>query len=222
MKGQYQRQQYPLYSPPPQQQPPFRRHVYKGRTLIILAGGYIISWILLFADPATWSAANEANSNAAPGIPGMLSIMGLLCVVIAILIIDWHGLTTLNGWIKWSKMKTWQKLVLGYFFISGLSIFLVAPYLVQAYNTYREDKRQKPLLLRQKIAQQESELGLMPEAEGECRVCHKHLQADAEFCVYCGAPAISRPHVCPNCATVTFPDAQWCPQCRTPLKNVLF
>lgn len=133
---------------------------------------------------------------------------------------DWRCFTTLNGWIKWKRMKIWQKLVLGYFFI-GLSIFLVGPYLIQAYRAYSYNKRQEPVRLRHKIAEQEAELGFMPQIDGTCRVCHKPLQSGAEFCIYCGATVAEHPKVCPNCATITLPDAKWCPKCRTSLSSSL-
>jgi RNA polymerase subunit RPABC4/transcription elongation factor Spt4 len=143
-------------------------------------------------------------------------MLGVFAVGIALLMLDWRGFTTLNGWIKWSRLKTWQKLVVGYFFI-GFIPYLVIPYLFQVIGAYRRNKRQEPLRLRQKIAEQEAQLGFLPPVDGNCRVCHKPMQSGAAFCAYCGATAIEHPRVCPQCATVTFSDAQWCPNCRTQL-----
>lgn len=213
-KFQHQEALNPSPSP---QQPPFQRRVYSRRTLIILTVGYAISWILFFADPATIAGLSQASSTQqAPGVLGTIATAGLIAIVVALLIMDWRGFTTLNGWIKWRQMKTWQKIVLGYFFI-GLSPFLAAPYLRQAYKAYADSKSQEHVRLRQKIAEQEIQLGITPQTNGTCRACHKPLQLNAEFCMYCGAPVKEHPKICPNCATVTLTDAKWCPQCRTEL-----
>src|SRR6266571_8366019 len=130
----YQQHQDALNPPTSLQQSLFQGHVYSKRTLIILTTGYIVSWILFFADPATMSSLSQTNSTQlTPGVLGTIAVMGFIAVVVVLLIMDWRGFTTLNGWIKWKRMKIWQKLVLGYFFI-GLSIFLVGPYLIQAYR----------------------------------------------------------------------------------------
>ncbi len=112
-------------------------------------------------------------------------MFGVISVVIAILIIDWRGLTTMNGWLKWGRMRVWQKIVVGYFFIA-FSLILVASYLIQAYQSFRQNKQQEPIRLRQKIAEQEAQLGIMPQTDGTCRNCHKPIQIGAEFCAYCG------------------------------------
>lgn len=215
----YQQHLDALNPPSSLQQSLFQRHVYSKRTLIILTTGYIVSWILFFADPATMRSLSQTNSpQLTPGVLGTIAVMGFISVVVVLLIMDWRGFTTLNGWIKWKQMKTWQKLVLGYFFI-GLSIFLAGPYLIQAYRAYSHNKSQEPVRLRQKIAEQEAQLGFMPQTDGACRVCHKPLQSYAEFCMYCGATVTEHPKVCPNCATVTLVDAKWCPKCRTSLSG---
>jgi len=218
MQRQQQQQEASQYSV---QQLLFQRRVYSQRTLIGLASGYIISWILFLADSATISSISQQNSTQlSPGVFGSIAIVGLISIVTVLLIMDWHGFTTLNGWIKWKRMKTWQKIVVGYFFI-GLSIFLVMPYLIQAYSAYTSHKSQEPQRLRRKIAEQEAQLGIMPQTQGACRVCNKPLQANAELCMYCGAVVTESPKICPNCSTVTLPDAKWCPKCRTPLSENL-
>src|SRR5258706_3967687 len=218
MKG-YQQQEY-RGMPQPPQNAPFQRHLYRGRTLVALISGYIISWILFFADPNFWSSMNEQTSNASPGLSGTVGMLGLICVVVVVLIIDWRGLTTVNGWLKWGRMKMWQRIVLGYFFI-GLSIFAAGVYFVQVGQTYFSNKRDEPRQLRRKIAEQEASLAIIPPTDGTCRVCHKPLQVGAEFCMYCGADVIEHPRICPNCATTTLPDAKWCPKCRTRLDGIM-
>jgi len=75
----------------------------------------------------------------------------------------------------------------------------------------------QPVHLRQKIAEQEVQLGVIPQIDGTCRVCHKSLQLDAEFCMYCGSTVTEHPKVCPNWATITLNDAKWCPKYRASL-----
>jgi hypothetical protein len=50
---QHQQHESALGVLPSIQQPLFQRHVYSKRTLMITVAGYIVSWILFFADPAT-------------------------------------------------------------------------------------------------------------------------------------------------------------------------
>jgi hypothetical protein len=220
-RNQFQHYQNPLYqSPAP---PSFQRHLYSGRLLAILTSGYIVSWLLYFAGASSLNNSDQTGAISTLTFLGVIACIGLLGVVstvIAVLIFDWHGLTTMNGWIKWGRMKVWQKIVFGYFFI-GFSMILVAPYLIQVYQTYRQNKQQAPIRLRHKIAEQEAQLGIVPQTDGTCRNCQKPLQIGAEFCAYCGVPVIERPRICPNCATTTLPDAQWCPKCRTRLTPTL-
>lgn len=213
--NRYQRQEY-RGSPLAPQNTPFQRHLYRGRSLVALISGYIISWLLIFADPSFWHSMEQQTSTLSPGLPGTLGMLGLFCVVVVVLIIDWRGLTTINGWLKWGRMKMWQKIVVGYFFI-GFSILAVGVYFVQVGQTYFSNKRDEPRQLRWKIAEQEASLGMLPPTDGTCRVCHKPLQLGAEFCMYCGATVIEHPRICPNCSTTTLPDAKWCPKCRTRL-----
>lgn len=218
----YRYPQSTLYSPPSSQTPVFKRHIYSLRTLIILTTGYIVSCIVFLVPFVVTGNMGETNSTSS--LPTTIAafmdigLIGLLAVVVILLIIDWRGFTTINGWIKWSRMKTWQKLVLGYFFI-GFSPYIPVPYLIQAYKAYFDDKRQEPLHLQQKIAEQEVQLGIMPLTNGSCRVCNQPLQQGAEYCVYCGATVTEHPRICPNCAAVTFPNAKWCPKCRTQLSG---
>jgi RNA polymerase subunit RPABC4/transcription elongation factor Spt4 len=214
----YQQNQQNLKSSSSLNQPLFQGHVYSKLTLIILTIGYIVSWILFFADPAIMKGlfSQTDSTQLSPGVLGTIGTIGFIVIVVVLLVIDWRGFTTLNGWIKWKRMKAWQKIVLGYFFI-GLSIFLVGPYLIQAYRAYSYNKSQEPMRLRQKIAEQEAQLGIMPQTKGTCRNCRKQLQLGATFCVYCGTTVTEQPKVCPNCATVTLSDAKWCPNCRAAL-----
>jgi hypothetical protein len=215
MKKQWQQGVFDTLSSEEQVLP--QRRLYSKRTLLILASGYITSGILYFVSGAILSSFSQPeDAQLIPGMLGSIAVLGFIAVVVSLLIMDWHGFTTLNGWIKWRRMKTWQKLVVGYLFI-GFSFLLVIPYLIQAYSTYTHDKAQEPARLRRKIAEQEIQVGIIPKTDGACRICHKPLQVDAEFCMYCGAVVKEHPKICPNCATVALADAKWCPKCRTPL-----
>lgn len=198
-------------------EPKAQRHRYSGRVLAVLAFGYIFSLILLFIGAALSPAPTQNDTNL--GFAGVLiSIGGLLFIAIpiAVLIIDWRGFVTINGWIKWRRMSVWARWVVGYFAL-GIWPYVLPIYFFQAFQTYRYFKQQEPLERRRKIAQLEAQMGLMPHTEGTCRNCQKPLQVGAEYCAHCGAPVIEQPRICPNCATTTFPDAKWCPKCRYPL-----
>ncbi|HKV85510.1 MAG TPA: zinc ribbon domain-containing protein [Ktedonobacterales bacterium] len=204
--------------PPGSQEPaaPQARRLYRGRTLAALSVIDLLGFLLMFADPSLW---NSDTTQAASGNAGPLGTIGIgvvIVVTIAVAICDWRGFTSLHGAIKWGRMKLWQQLLLGYFFV-GLSMFLVPVYLIQAFNTYRQATHAEPLQQRLHVARMEADLGIMPATEGTCPSCGKPMQVGAEFCVYCGKTLVAKPKVCGACGATALPDAQWCPQCRARL-----
>lgn len=195
------------------------RRLYSGRALTLLSGGYAAGLLLVLCDPATYSATSDtAGNGSSPGVLSGIGVFIMLCIVVAICVLDWRGATSLNGYIKWRSMRAWQQWILGYFLI-GLSVFLVPIYLIQAFNTYRHAKQIEPELRKRKVAQLEADLGILPATEGTCRECGKSLQVGAEFCSYCGASICAKPLVCPVCSTTALPDARFCPKCRAPLQT---
>jgi|GEM_PF-5233068 len=149
------------------------------------------------------------------GILGAISslVMGLFFIdLIAAMVMDWRGFTTLNGRIHWSRHTGWGKtwLVLLYVF---LFIVMLPLYLIFALKDQGRASEHAHLEQQRHIAELESDLGIMPATDGLCPHCQKPLQAGAEFCAYCGEPVQARPQVCPVCAATTLPDAQWCPKC---------
>lgn len=216
-----------MYQPPqPQQfapQPaasspssaPFIR-IYSFPLLIGLIVAYVLSMTLLFTDPNMTSSASDSTLGAL----GSLGMVGLLAVGVTVCILDWRGFTSLNGFIKWGRMRGWQKFIVGYFFL-GLSEFLLAVYFVQAslaaWRSRLDAARLRPLETQRKTAQLEASLGILPATEGVCHACGKPLQVGAEYCAYCATPVVAQPKICPVCAATALPDAKWCPKCRAAL-----
>ncbi|HLZ23515.1 MAG TPA: DUF4236 domain-containing protein [Ktedonobacterales bacterium] len=193
------------------------RHLYSGRVLAALSGSYAAAIVLIMSDPATnTSTSGSGATTSSTGPLGTAGTLIWLGVLVAICILDWRGATSLNGFLKWRSMRTWQQLVVG-FLLFCLSFLLVPVYLIQAFNTYRHAKQMEPALRQQRVAQLEADLGIMPATEGVCRACGKPLQVGAEFCAYCATPVVAKPRICPVCATTTLPDAAFCPNCRAPL-----
>lgn len=192
-------------------------YTYTGSLLAGLSVAWGAAMILMFTDPSVWTSAQTATSSTSSfGVTGSIGVFLLLCVVVAVLLLDWRGFTTVHGAIKWGRMKVWQRLIVGYFFI-GLSMFVLGIYFFQAFQTYRQAMGREPLERQRRTAELEANLGIMPATEGTCRVCHKPMHVGADYCAYCGAPAVEKPRICPACATVALPDARFCPKCRTPL-----
>jgi len=195
--------------------PRAQRHRYSGWVLAALAIGNIVSLILVFADPALYP--NNPQYAASPGFLGMTGTLLLTVISIIVLVIDWRGFVTINGFIKWRRMPIWLRIIVGYFALGLWPVIILPIYLFQAFQTYRYFKQQEPLERRRRIAELEAQLGFMPYTEGTCRACQKPLQVGAIYCAHCGASVIEQPRICPKCATTTFPDAKWCPKCRYPL-----
>lgn len=202
--------------PPPDARP--RRKLYRGRTLVALSAAYAGGVVLVMADPTSWNGGTAQNPNGEMGVVASIGIAVLIAVTVVVAVCDWRGLASLNGAIKWSKLKTWQIWLLGYFYLC-VSPFATPVYLVQAFNTYRQAKQAEPLQQRLHVARLEADLGIMPATEGTCPSCGKPMQVGAEFCVYCGKTLVAKPKVCPACGTTAFPDARWCPTCRTQLPD---
>lgn len=190
-------------------------HYNKG-LLAAFTAVWAISLILMFTDSAIRSSAQSPAHGSSLGVTGSIGVVLLLCVIVPVLALDWRGFTTLHGVIKWGQMTSWQKLVVGYFFIS-FSMLLLPVYFIQAYRRIRQNTALDRAQQQRRVAELEASLGIMPATEGTCRNCHKPMQVGADFCAYCGTTAVENPKVCPLCATVALPDARFCPKCRTPL-----
>ncbi|HEU5375669.1 MAG TPA: zinc ribbon domain-containing protein [Ktedonobacteraceae bacterium] len=192
---------------------PYPRKVYNRRVLLWMSIVYGLAWICFFIDPASRAAFSDtASTTVQPGVFGDLAVLGLIGVVGSFLIMDWRGFTSLNGVIRWKSLSPKFRVILGFFY-AGFSIFLAAPYLVQAWLALSEDKKLEGERLRHKIAEQEIALGIKPAMEGICRSCKHPLQVEAQYCLHCGTKVAEALKACPKCATVTIEDAQWCPSC---------
>jgi Double zinc ribbon len=148
---------------------------------------------------------------------GIGVLLFFLCAGV-LLAVDWRGFLTLNGVIKWSRMKWWQAGLLGWLFF-GLIELSIAIYVVQQVSTYPATRRQARLQQRLRTAQLEADVGILPPTDGTCESCGKPAQIGADFCAYCGRPLRPRPRICSACATVAAPDAAFCPRCGTRLAS---
>lgn len=192
-----------------------QRHLYPGRLLATLAIASVVSMLLISGDFVFQSSLGGAS--------GPLAIMGFtfyLLVIVTITVVDWNGILTMNGFLKWKSMSGQQRLFVGCLFVV-LNVFILGFYLVQAYLTYRCYRQLEPLRRRRKIAEQEAELGIIPRTDGNCHKCHQPLQLGAEFCAYCGERVTEQPRICPECYATTLPDARWCPACGAQLDTTV-
>ncbi len=191
------------------QQP--QRYLYPGKMLATLAIASVVSTLLISADLAFRNSLGRAGGPLA-----IISFAIYLVVIAAIIVVDWRGFLTMNGFLKWKSLTGQQRLIVECLFVA-LIVFVLGFYLVQAYLTYRRYKQLEPLRQRRKVAEQEADLGMIPQTDGNCRRCHHPLQLGAEYCAYCGERVVERPRICSECYTRTLPDARWCPACGAQL-----
>jgi hypothetical protein len=188
-----------------------QRYLYPGKLLATLAIASVVSMLLISTD--------FAFRNSLGGASGPLAIISFaiyLMVIAAIIVVDWRGFLTMNGFLKWKSLTGQLRLIVGCLFVA-LNVLVLGFYLVQAYLAYRRYKQLEPLRQRRKVAEQEADLGMMPQTDGTCHRCQQPLQLGAEYCAYCGERVTERPRICPECYTRTMPDARWCPACGAQL-----
>lgn len=159
-----------------------------------------------------------ALAGAGEGAGAFLMLVGIIWAVVR----DGRGLRSMRNLINWEAMSGGGKtlLILGILFL-GLWVFVLPIYLVRmlidSFRSQRDAALSAPLLVKQRTAELESQLGIVPDVQGECRKCQKPLQVGAEYCAYCGEPVVLRPRICPVCASTALPDAKFCPKCRAEL-----
>lgn len=180
--------------------------------LSAISGVQALSWLLIFADSGTQSAAHTTSF----GLAGNLGMLLFLASGVVVAVLDWHGFVSLRGRIPWWRLSGAQKfwLICAYIFVFEV---MLAIYLVGAWIDWRRARALEPMQRRMQTAQLEAELGIAPETDGVCKSCGKPLQVGAQFCAYCRAPVEARPKICPVCAATALPGAKWCPSCGAPL-----
>lgn len=222
----------PLTSPtgqplvPPPAAPPVEREIrpprYPAWALFALTGAFALSWLLAIIASAPSSAST--TSTTAITNPVLQAIFDIAIVLnigvqVAVCVLDWHGFTTLDGRIVWARLYGWRRvgLIVAYlcvWIMPGVYLgFACRDWLV----TTRTANQRAPLEQQRRISELESELGILPQTDGECRICHKPLQAGAQFCTYCRAPVKEQARVCPACGAAALPDGQFCPKCGAEL-----
>ena len=199
-----------------QSQTTAQRHLYTVKLLAELAIASVVSVLLISGDYVFQRSLGGASSPLA-----LMGITIYLLVIATITIVDWRGFLTMNGFLKWKRMRGGKRLLVGCLFVA-LNVFVLGLYFEQAYLTNCRYRELEPLRRRHKIAEQEAELGMIPRTDGNCRKCHQPLQLCAEFCAYCGARVTERPRICPECYATTLPDARWCPACGAQLDTAVF
>lgn len=109
---------------------------YSKSILFILLGAYVAFWLFVFI-----AGANAQNKFAVfIGSLGTSLFWGILA---SVLVMDWRGATSINGWIRWQQMRRRNKILLGLLCIC-VSPFLLGVYLIRVLLSNR-----KSLLLTQ-------------------------------------------------------------------------
>lgn len=195
-----------------------QRHLYSTLGIGLLTLGTLIGEAF-FIVALVMTPPDGAPTNG--GAYELLAAIGcslLLLTYVGVMLTDRRGLITLNGWVRWGRMNGVEMYVMAMVLLAISPIWLLI-YLAQSVQTYYRAQRRAPIEQQLHTAQLEASLGLQPLVEGTCQACQKPLQLGAKVCAYCGEPTQQQvqPRICSNCATVTFPDAKFCPNCQQPL-----
>lgn len=106
-----------FYDPPTP--PPSASQPYSNLVLSLLATTCLLSFILM---------GIGGNQNA-PALDANIGASLFLGVFVSVLVIDWHGFTTLHGWIKWKqalgKKRFWLWCLYLFLFEIVLIIYLI-------------------------------------------------------------------------------------------------
>ena len=196
---------------------------YSRKMLLALIIGYVANLLLVIVSVALLGNINAASGDTRDILNTLINMGALLFIsqAIFVMIYDWRGVVTLRGW---TRSRAWQESQLGNLTLLFVILYLCFPpvmlpiYLLRVASGRREAEEQKKLAMKRHIAIMEAQLGILPPTNGTCHACHKALQAEAEFCQYCGVPVVERPKVCPSCEATALPDAKWCPQCGASLR----
>lgn len=119
-------------SPPPPPNPPF--NPYDRKTLFILTGTYIAFWLFVFI-------AGAASPNGFAIFLGNFGISLFWGTLISILIMDWHGFFTINGWVQRKQGKRANRILLAFLCL------IVSPFLLGVYLA-------RIFLMKRRLAQQ--------------------------------------------------------------------
>jgi hypothetical protein len=213
----------PIVTPPavPPPQSEIRPPRYPAWALFTLSGAFALSWLLaiIAAAPSSESSSSTAITNPVLQAIFDIAVALIIGVQVAVCALDWHGFTTLDERIVWARLQRWPRigLIVAYlcvWIMPGVYLgFACRDWLV----TTRATNERAPLEQQRRISELESELGILPQTEGACRICHKPLQVGAQFCTYCRAPVQERARVCPACGAAALPDGQFCPKCGAEL-----
>jgi len=104
-------------------------------------------------------------SSSSSSLSGKLGISLFWGTLVSVLIMDWHGSTSLNGWIQWSQIRGGKKLLLGFLWF-GLSPLLLGIYLIRVLLA----SRRLPQQLQSHVSSSET------TCRGGCwRSCYHHL-----------------------------------------------
>ncbi|MBV9709497.1 MAG: hypothetical protein JO011_01135 [Ktedonobacteraceae bacterium] len=122
-----------FYSPPSQPTPNLSSP-YQKRGLFTLIGAYIAFWLFVFL-AAGYSPMGFAIFL---GNLGISLFWGLLA---SILVLDWRGFFTINGWIQWQNKSNTRRVLIGLLCLM-VSSLLISVYLVRAFLIYRRSLQQ--------------------------------------------------------------------------------
>src|SRR6266487_2031843 len=122
-----------FYSSPPQ--PPNNSSTPYSRTILfILICAYVAFWLFVFV-------AGAYSPNGFAVFLGNVGISLLWGTLVSVLIMDWRGFFTINGWIRWRQIKGAKRILLGLLFLCTFPL-LMGVYLVRALLMYRRSSQQ--------------------------------------------------------------------------------
>jgi len=121
-----------FYNQPPV--PPAQPRPYSKNTLMAFIGFYSAFWIFGFISGA-------ASSNAFATFLGRVGISLLWGILASVLIMDWHGYTTIDGLVKWQQMRKSRRFWMWCVHIF-LCMFVLGVYLTRKALSYLRSSHQ--------------------------------------------------------------------------------
>src|SRR2546421_9864572 len=116
-----------ISQPQQQSQTKAQRHVYTRKQLAVLVIVAFVSMLLISGDYVFQRSLGRAS--------GPLALMGFtiyLLAITTIMIDDWRGFLTMNGFLKWKRMRGGKKLLVGCLFFACNGLVFVG-YFCQTY-----------------------------------------------------------------------------------------
>jgi hypothetical protein len=133
--------QYPPPPPPAYNNP--QPHRYKGLTLAALINGYLLACVFFVLELMVTGGTNtttDTTTSSGSGILGTTSVLLFLAVNISIMLLDGSSFFSLFGKIQWRRLKGWQRILLGFVYLSFCIMPLI--YFVVALEYFSNVRQQ--------------------------------------------------------------------------------